>query len=108
GQSNRTPSMQLQQDDTATDFFQTAVRRLPLQLFTNLPRQLHPRKTRLTVDRHLNSCDQLPVDFLPPNVHVGNVLILPPPCPVKSYGTCSADPRGDCRCHLTVVTPPAA
>ena len=93
------PSMQLQQGNTATDFLQTAVRRLPLQLFTNLPRQLYPRKTRLTVDHLLDSCDAFPIDFLPANFHAGNLPISPPPCPVKSYGTRSAQRRGELLCN---------
>ena len=89
-QANRTTPIQFQQCHTATHFFQTPIPGSPLQLFTNLPRQLHPGKIPVTVDHLLNSCDHSLVDLLPANFHTGNLQIPTPPCPVKSYGTRSA------------------
>jgi hypothetical protein len=45
----------------------------------------------------LDLCDDLVVDFLPPNFHPRNLQIQHPPCPEETYGTRSAWPGGAIR-----------
>ena len=72
-QPYRTTPMQLQQCRPAIHFFQPSVPRSPFQLFTNSPRQLHPRKSWILIDHLLDSPDHCFVDLLPSNFHVANL-----------------------------------